>query len=187
MQHTVVVTRNVPGYQQSDPHFVPFLAAAKKAGYTVAESLFTDGGRVVQHQLHEGIEDSVLRINSGELFLTRGASAPSVLLESEQALGLTKPEPPEEYRNKPLPFGYGAFLIVACDLETNAIVGADIWSSPEWEQSRQLPNVRTYVAYQVRGCDSFATGIDRIRQDIANPQHRYHYLEKYLGQRWPGR
>lgn len=41
-----------------------------------------------------------------------------------------------------------AYLIAICDPETNAIKGAAIWSSPEWEQSMMLEDY-TYVAWQV--------------------------------------
>ena len=42
-----------------------------------------------------------------------------------------------------------AYLIAICDEETNAIKGAALWSSPEWEQSRIIKGSLTYVAYAV--------------------------------------
>jgi hypothetical protein len=46
---------------------------------------------------------------------------------------------------------YSAYLIVVCNQDTNAIEDVCIWSSPEWEQSRCLPDKYTYVAYAMRG------------------------------------
>jgi hypothetical protein len=50
---------------------------------------------------------------------------------------------------------YTAYLIVVCDKDTNAIVGADIWSSPEWEQSRRIEDYYTYIAYQFNSSMSY--------------------------------
>lgn len=72
-----------------------------------------------------------------------------------------------------------AYLIVICDPETNAIKEATVWSSPEWEQSRALPGARVYVAWQVT-VGSFQDGIDYILQQIARPEHRYHYAVNHL-------
>lgn len=49
---------------------------------------------------------------------------------------------------------YSAYLIIICDTKTNAILDVNIWSSPEWEQSRRLKHP-TYIAYQVDDCSSF--------------------------------
>lgn len=70
-----------------------------------------------------------------------------------------------------------AYLIVICDRTTNAILDVDIWSTPEWESSRQL-EVPTYVAYQVTA-NTFQEGINAIRTEMAIPGGRYHYLQKY--------
>jgi len=72
-----------------------------------------------------------------------------------------------------------AYLIVICDTKTHAILRAEIWSSPEWQQSRVLPNCRTYVAYELKA-PSFQIGIDRIIEMVLEPTNRYHYLEDYL-------
>lgn len=71
-----------------------------------------------------------------------------------------------------------AYLIVICDSETNAVQGAAIWSSPEWEQSRCL-NPRTYVAYAVGGAD-YTDAREKLLQAIAYPQSRYHWLLQHL-------
>lgn len=75
-----------------------------------------------------------------------------------------------------------AYLIVTCDPETNAIVGAAIWSSPEWEQSRQLPGVRTYVAWEVRH-NSYHEAREYMVTRLQDERCRYHYLLKWLEER----
>lgn len=70
---------------------------------------------------------------------------------------------------------FKAYLIVVCDRETHQILGVYIWSSPEWEQSRQLPQI-TYVAYQLTSHTSFQDGINRIEQVMQEPNSRYGYL-----------
>lgn len=72
-----------------------------------------------------------------------------------------------------VPFQH-AYLIVICDCETNAILSVTVWSSPEWEQSRQLDQ-RTFVAYKVSG-HTFQEAKDRLLQSISDPRSRYHYL-----------
>lgn len=67
-----------------------------------------------------------------------------------------------------------AYLIVICDKETNAILGTEIWSSPEWEQSRCL-DMPTYVAYEVKH-DTYAKARERMLEIIADPRCRYHNL-----------
>lgn len=74
---------------------------------------------------------------------------------------------------------HSAYLIVICDRETNAVMGAQIWSSPEWEQSRCLP-CPTYVAYQVGGCKSFHEAREHLVKVISDPRSRYHWLLDYL-------
>lgn len=71
-----------------------------------------------------------------------------------------------------------AYLVVICHNETNAIIGAEIWSSPEWMQSRRLIH-RTYVAFEVKA-ESFQKAIDLMRETIANPLCRYHWLEEWV-------
>lgn len=70
-----------------------------------------------------------------------------------------------------------AYLIVVCNEVTNAIEEVLIWSSPEWEQSRVLPNVRVYIAYCV-SAESFQEAKDALLDTIKNPSNRYHYLWK---------
>ncbi len=70
-----------------------------------------------------------------------------------------------------------AYLIVICNSETNAVLSATIWSSPEWEQSRTLDE-RTYVAYETKGA-SYQEAHDRILSVIQDPSSRYHWLWKY--------
>lgn len=42
-----------------------------------------------------------------------------------------------------------AYLIIICNPETNAPICAEIWSSPEWEQSQVLEE-RTFVLLQAQ-------------------------------------
>lgn len=72
---------------------------------------------------------------------------------------------------------YTAYLIIICDLETNAILDCQIWSSPEWEQSRRLPQP-TYIAYQAHSYVSFQDANNHLLEWIKdNP--RYNRLLKY--------
>lgn len=73
---------------------------------------------------------------------------------------------------------YKAYLIVICDKTTNKVLGAAIWSSPEWEQSRQL-DTPTYVALATTGT-SFANATESLMQTIESTRSRYHWLLKYL-------
>lgn len=72
-----------------------------------------------------------------------------------------------------------AYLIVICNKADNSIVNACIWSSPEWQQSRCLPEHHTYVAYAL-SAESFADGIERITEVVKDERSRYHYLLPYL-------
>lgn len=80
---------------------------------------------------------------------------------------------------------YTAYLIVMCDMETNAILGAAIWSSPEWEQSRRLDKCYTYIAYMVDSHISFQDAkdnmISRLTHNNGNfGDDRYYRLLKYI-------
>ena len=72
-----------------------------------------------------------------------------------------------------------AYLIVICDEETNGILSATIWSSPEWEQSMCLQGCRTYVAYEIRGT-TFDDARKRMIEAIQNSRSRYHYLNDFI-------
>lgn len=71
-----------------------------------------------------------------------------------------------------------AYLIAICDPKTNAIIKADIWSSPEYRQSRCLPQ-RTYVAYEITA-DTYQQARDYLEEVIKDQNSRYHYLYQYL-------
>jgi len=73
---------------------------------------------------------------------------------------------------------YQAYLIVICDNDTNAVLGSTIWSTPEWEQSRNIGK-RTYVAYAVRGKD-FASAKKDLIHVISQETSRYHWLLELL-------
>lgn len=75
-------------------------------------------------------------------------------------------------------YRHKAYLIVICNKETNAVESAAVWSSPEWEQSRCLPQP-TFVAYEVSG-DSFAEAETNLLRAISVPKQRYGWLIKYL-------
>lgn len=72
-----------------------------------------------------------------------------------------------------------AYLIVLCNKETNAIEHVSIWSSPEWEQSRCLRGVHTYVAFRVGG-SSFDRASKTLIEAIKEPLSRYYYLLPYI-------
>lgn len=69
---------------------------------------------------------------------------------------------------------HSAYLIAICNPLTNALIRAEIWSSPEWHQSMQLPE-RTYVAFEVKGT-SFHEAHKSMLRVIARSDSRYHYL-----------
>lgn len=71
-----------------------------------------------------------------------------------------------------------AYLIVICNTATNVVEQVTIWSSPEWEQSRCLPQP-TYVAYEVTA-DDFPDARKKLLQAIQEPKSRYHWLLAYL-------
>ena len=73
---------------------------------------------------------------------------------------------------------YSAYLIVVCDIETNAVTEVTIWSSPEWQQSRCLHNP-TYVAYETKGA-SFHEATVALVKAISDPRSRYHWLFQRL-------
>ena len=76
-----------------------------------------------------------------------------------------------------------AYLIVICERNGDKIeiCGAEIWSSPEWEQSRCLDKT-TFVAYKVAG-RTFQEAIDIMLRTIKEPKSRYHWLFEYLPDR----
>lgn len=86
-----------------------------------------------------------------------------------------KTKPPERRVRSP------GYLVVICDKDTNAVLGARIWSSPEWEASRHLEH-RTYVAY-MQYANTFQDAIDNIIESISDPRSRYHWLLAYMDQR----
>lgn len=67
-----------------------------------------------------------------------------------------------------------AYLIVICDPKTNAIKEVEIWSSPEWEQSKCL-NDWAYVAYSVRDV-TYQLARDGLVASISRPTSRYYPL-----------
>jgi len=72
-----------------------------------------------------------------------------------------------------------AYLIVVTDRHTNAIVSALTWSSPEWEQSRCYAYFRASVCWEL-SADSYQQASDQLREEIAKPENRYHYLHEHL-------
>lgn len=76
---------------------------------------------------------------------------------------------------------HNAYLIVFCDNNDNALVGADVWSSPEWQQSQCRTDVRTFVAlHRASHAEYFGGAMRALIHEISNPDHRYHYLYKLL-------
>lgn len=80
------------------------------------------------------------------------------------------------YANRPK---YTAYLIIICDMQTNAILDCAIWSSPEWEQSRRLDQP-TYIAYEYSSYESFDKSKKDLLKHIQSPHHeRYSRLLKF--------
>lgn len=80
---------------------------------------------------------------------------------------------------------FKAYLIIMCDIESNAILGAAIWSSPEWEQSRRLDKCYTYIAYERESHISFQDAKDNMVKYLTNNYNtygddRYYRLLKYI-------
>ena len=65
-----------------------------------------------------------------------------------------------------------AYLVVLCDVATNAINEVAIWSSPEWQQSQSLRDYYTYVALESSG-----TSFEDARANLINIalNHLYYY------------
>lgn len=61
-----------------------------------------------------------------------------------------------------------AYLVVMCGLESNAILGTAIWSSPEWQQSRCRTDVFCYVALEACG-NSFEQAAERLIAEALKP------------------
>jgi len=78
-----------------------------------------------------------------------------------------------------------AYLVVLCNIETNAIESVDIWSSPEWEQSICLP-CAVYLSYITQQYDSFELARKSIVRQLHEPRWRYHRLLKYFSERVRG-
>jgi hypothetical protein len=75
-------------------------------------------------------------------------------------------------------YQHQAYLVVICDPETNRVLAADTWSSPEWGQSRQLPQ-RVYILYQ-RGGRSYHEAQQSLLEEVARPDSRYHWVQQHL-------
>lgn len=65
-----------------------------------------------------------------------------------------------------------AYLVVICALESHAIIGSVIWSSPEWEQSRCRTDAYCYVALSSWG-DSFEEAAKRLIKAALSPLFFY--------------
>lgn len=76
---------------------------------------------------------------------------------------------------------YKAYLIVICAIDDNRVLEAVVWSSPEWEQSRFMSEVRTYVAYAT-SAGSYAEAARHLLKLIADPVmgKRYHWLYQHV-------
>jgi hypothetical protein len=74
---------------------------------------------------------------------------------------------------------YTAYLIIICDMHTNAILDCVIWSSPEWEQSRRIDQP-TYIAYEYSSHVSFDKSRTEMLEHLKQPFHdRYSRLLKF--------
>ena len=77
-----------------------------------------------------------------------------------------------------------AYLIVICKEHDNSILGAAIWSQPEWQASRRVSGVRTYVAFSTNNGEDFQGCVNYITKEINDPEshigQRYGYLAEHL-------
>ncbi len=65
-----------------------------------------------------------------------------------------------------------SYLIVLCDIDTNAITGVSIWSSPEWHQSRLLDDSYSYVALESSGMSFEDASSNLVAMALS---HLYYY------------
>lgn len=72
-----------------------------------------------------------------------------------------------------------AYLIVICNQETNAVEEVTIWSFPEWEQSRCLPEKHVYVLYHIVSVN-FSEAKRMLIHIIGKPSSRYHWAYNLL-------
>lgn len=77
---------------------------------------------------------------------------------------------------------HSAYLIAICHPVTNVLLGAEIWSSPEWTQSRVLPE-RTFVAFRTYG-NSYQAAKDSMLRQLDEPNFRYAWLKPWLDVPW---
>lgn len=90
------------------------------------------------------------------------------------------PEPPKP-QDTPRPL-HTAYLIVICHPVTNVVLGAEIWSKPEWEQGRCLPE-RTYVAWKCVD-ESYSKAKDNLTKQLEDSSCRYAWLRSWLDVQW---
>lgn len=84
-----------------------------------------------------------------------------------------------------------AFLVVICDEKTNAPINAEVWSSPEWQQSMCLPE-RVFILFQIdwlnRKDNTFQHARDELKRQIESRYFtRYHWVIPYLNKDRRGR
>lgn len=71
---------------------------------------------------------------------------------------------------------YRAYLCIICNKDNNQIERVEIWSSPEWDQTRVLKDKYCWIAYITEG-SSFQEAHDNMIIDLSYPQIRYHFLK----------
>ena len=85
-----------------------------------------------------------------------------------------------------------AFLVVICDEKTNAPINAEVWSSPEWQQSMFLPE-KVFILYETHIANPkkdtiFQHARDELKRHIESKYFtRYHWVIPYLNKDRRGR
>lgn len=74
---------------------------------------------------------------------------------------------------------YKCYLIAIYDRASKEIVGVELWSSPEWEQSQHL-DLPTFVAYVVKNPRSYAEAREDMLSRISGSgQYSQPYVDRY--------
>jgi hypothetical protein len=71
-----------------------------------------------------------------------------------------------------------AYLVVRCDENTHALLGAYVWSSPPWDQSI-LPKGRWYVVYYLKR-QTYQEAFDSIMHYVDSKHSPLNYLKDFM-------
>jgi hypothetical protein len=90
-----------------------------------------------------------------------------------------------EETNPPPPVSVPAYLVVLCHPDTNIMIRADVWSSPEWDQSRCLEErVFVLLIWEGETYQDAKLKMLRLINDQADvPYARYNYVKRLMDPR----